>query len=359
MKYLFHVHSYTCYITSLGVIKTENLSKEDVTFLICRGLPVIDNDIKHVYMDDHLYYQPYFTNKQLTSFKFLKSKKYIKQVDKIIDNNFDEKFVYYVHNSRNYLYRIVISHPLCEEVQFIEDGLDMYLDEVEFDRKYPRKVRLRHKVINFFLGKLLGVYDRLMQVDDPFANKSGERHIYGLTDYSFAKFIDEDANYHKVDTEYIRKAQEFLLPKGTNLFVFSALVEQHITTQPIINDFLRWFVNKFQITELSVNFHPHQSEDVRNEIITILKEEGIIVNVVPDEVVMEILFINNDDINVYGIGTSLLIYATYFMEKAKVHSLYPYFEKHLNLITPRTKYWANTYESINKNNFYLYGRDFT
>jgi len=361
MKHLFHIHSYTCYITSVGILDKENIATSDAIFFIYRSVPIIRKDIKHVFIEDKLYYFPFFTNRKLVNFKFLKTKEIINKFDKIINNEVGDKYIYYVHNSRSYLYRIFITHKSCEEVRFIEDGLDVFLEKKSFYKKYPYKVRIRHKIINFILGYILGpkkVYARLKQYNDPFKNKNEVSRFYGLTQKSFSHFLPDNSKYQKIDSKIVRSIQNYKIEQGANLFVFSALVEQHVSSQEDIDKLLKWFVKKFDINELFINFHPHQQKSTRDSLVSLLVNENVDVKIIPDNIIMETFFLNNKDLNIFGTGTSLLIYAAYFSPSSNVFVLYPYFKNHLNKVTIRTKFWANTFENMHKDNLYLYLRDF-
>ena len=361
MKHVFHIHSYTCYITSVGVLRTEEIKKEEAVFFIYRNLPKIIEGIEHVFVSDEDYYFPFFTNKKLLSLDFLKVKSCINMYDNLINERINEPYIYYVHNSRSYLYRVFITHTNCEEVRFIEDGLDMYFTRAAFYKKYPFTVRFRHKIVNYILGNMLGrnkVYQRLKQQNDPFLNKKEIPKFYGLTEHSFKKFLPERSNFTKIESDVIRDVQNYTIKTGSNVFVFSALIEQFVTSQKNLDELLEWFVKRFKINSLFINFHPHQSVTSRKKIVDLLEAKNVELNIISDNVIMEAFFMNNKCLNIFGVGTSLLLYATYFSPSSKVHVLYPYFKRDLNIDTIRTKFWANTYESMEMDNLLLYGRDF-
>ena len=361
MKHVFHIHSFTCYITSVGVVKMEDIPMNDVIFVIYRSIPKIFTEVKHIYIPDNKYYFPYFTNKKLFNFSFLLTKKYIKYFDNIIYNEIGNDYIFYVHNSRGYLYRIFITNNFCKEVRFIEDGLDAYFTEQAFYKKYPYIVKLRHKIVNYLLGNILGseyVYNRLKQFDNPFKNKKEIPRFYGLTNDSFSKFLPEKCDYIKINQDIIKDIQEYKVPDGSNVFVFSALIEQYVTTQDILDKFIEWYVMFFKINKVFINFHPHQSVLSRDKIINKLKDENVDIHIIPDDIIMETFFINNKKLNIYGIGTSLLVYASYFSTSSKVYVLYPFFKLNLKLDTIRTKFWDDTYQNMHLKNLYLYGREF-
>ena len=163
MKHLFHIHSNTCYLVALGIVEKKALDVNDVFFLICRKLPKIVDEIHHLYIDNMLYYFPYFTNSHLFRFQFLYSQRAIRKIDYIIDTSIDEEYVYYVHNSRHYLNSIIISHPLCQQVEFMEDGLDMYFEIEKEDIIYIIFGRII-TVIYIFRKKLVFVGEELVEI---------------------------------------------------------------------------------------------------------------------------------------------------------------------------------------------------
>ena len=117
------------------------------------------------------------------------------------------------------------------------------------------------------------------------------------------------------------------LPVGSNLYLFSALVEQNIASPNDVNKFLECFIQKFGISELYINFHPHQSETTREIIHKKLTSLCKNLIVIPDNIMIEKLLMSNRLINIYGIGTSLLIYGTYFSKENNVYALSNYFSK--------------------------------
>jgi hypothetical protein len=355
MKHIFHIHSNTCYLVSLGIVDKKRLNVGDVIFLICRNLPKIVDEIHHLYIDNTLYYFPYFTNSHLFSFQFLYSQRAIRKVDYIINESVDEEYVYYVHNSRHYLNSIIVSHPLCQQVEFMEDGLDAYFDSEHFGKKYSYTLWKRHRIVNFILGKLLGdsVYSRLKQYNDPFKNKGGIKSFYGLTDAAFSRLLDDKSQYYNVSDIKKFSIPTIMLPEHSHLYLFSALVEQNIASNDEIEMFLEHFVVKYDIHELYISFHPHQSQLTRQMIETKLSSLSIDYKIIPDDIMVEKLLLNNSGINIYGIGTSLLIYAAYFSSKNNVFALSKYFSQIIDRETDRTKYWLNTFSNIKTDNFHL------
>lgn len=354
MKHLFHIHSNTCYLTALGIIRHKKINFTDAIFFIFRNLPVIIKNIKHVHIHDRLYYFPYLTNKQLITFKFIYSKYIIKEIDRIINEHIGTEYIYYAHNSRHYLNSVIKTNKFCNQIEFIEDGLDMYLDRYHYYKKYPNKLWLRHKIINYLLGNILGrdVYKRIKQYNNPFTNKGGMKYFYGLTNSSFSNLLDNQSKYFNVTEKLNYSIKTVKINPGSNVLFFSALVEQKVASHGEINKFLECIVNKFHLANLYIKFHPHQSNRTRQIISKKLKDLSVSFNIIQDSIIIEYLFLKNDQLNVYGIGTSLLIYASYFGNN-KVYVLYKLFSEVIGRDTIRTKYWNNTFINIDNGNIEL------
>ena len=106
---------------------------------------------------------------------------------------------------------------------------------------------------------------------------------------------------NRIKIDYKKIVLKQLEPKDVSMVYVKWL------NDPEVNKFLECFIKKFDIKELYINFHPHQSETTREIIIKKLKSLCNNLIIIPDNIMIEKLLMNNTLINIYGIGTSLLI----------------------------------------------------
>ncbi|MDC6387795.1 polysialyltransferase family glycosyltransferase [Maribacter sp. PR1] len=342
MKYLFHIHSNINLLTATLIVENGNINKEKVVFILSRGVTT-PLAVKTVKLPKYIYYHPFNTLKKLPNLRFRANRKVLYEIDSIIEENIDDAFTYFCPNSRVPLYRAFFSHPKCVCVNYIEDGLDAYLSEQELLKKFPKQIPLHIKVLESAF-KLFPVFcaKRLRYVPGGFLSnlKEEKSKIYCLSEKSYLNQensnrilvgIGDDSLYNYSDISF------------NEIFVFDAVKNQNVVREKDLYHFVRWFSKEyFAFNEIAIKFHPFQDEKEIEEILAIFSELDIDVTVIGGQLSLEAVFIKRKDVNVYGIGSSLLIYAALFSVQS-VHVLFPYFEHRLNYISPRLSIWNDVF----------------
>ena len=356
MKYLFHIHSNINLLTAILTVEHRNIDKKSVVFLLSRGIQT-DFKVKKVKLPEAIYYHPFNTLKALPNFKFRKNLKVLSEIDRIIDENIEDAFTYFCPNSRVPIYRAFFSHPKCVSVNYIEDGMDAYLSKEERLKKFPDSIPFHIKIMdNIF--KMFPVFcaNRLNYVSDKFLPnlKETSSEIYCLSEKSFLNQdnprriilqINEDSYFKEADAAY------------NNIFVFDAVKNQNVINEKDLYDFVDWFCSDYyKSNTIALKFHPFQDEEEIAEILEIFRNYNISIQVIPGHIVLEAVFIKNKHLNVFGIGSSLLVYAALF-DLQSVHVLYPYFELIANFKSPRLNIWNDIF--LGRNDIQLLQKDFT
>ena len=342
MKHVFYIHSQTCYITALKVIKFEEILKDQVILLISRNTPLFKNDYQSFHVYPLLDNWPFYTQKQILSFKWFMNRKILNIFDHIINNMIKDNFVFYSQNSRHYKYNVFISSKNCIENHFIEDGLDMYASQNEFNIKYPDPLKIRYKLVNSLLSNIQNLKKRIFQNDNAFWSKNDKSFFYALTNLSYQNLnIDKNKIINLQEVEINVK-----IPKINSNFPIilpSALEEQNITTnQNLANSYIH-FLKKKSIDVINIKWHPAHTVNSKNIISKLISNEGISINYIDDSIPMELVFANsNSKLTLISNGSSLLIYGV-LLGQHKSHVIFPILHKISNCKTPRSQYWEYSF----------------
>ncbi|MCK0144100.1 hypothetical protein MWU78_00380 [Arenibacter sp. F26102] len=355
MKYLFHIHSNINLLTAILSVEHRNINKNNVVFILARGIET-DFKVNKITLPEVVYYHSFNTLKSLPNLKFRKNKEVLSKIDGIIDKYVDEAFTYFCPNSRVPVYRAFFSHPKCVSVNYIEDGMDAYLSKEELLKKFPVPIPFHQKIADYVF-RFFPVFcaNRLNYVSDRFLPdlKDSVSEIYCLSDKSFLGQDNGNRNILQIKANsYYNDANiEF-----TNVFVFDAVKNQNVIKEKDLFNFVLWFCEDyFRLDAIAIKFHPFQDEKEIEEIIAIFNKNNITVKVIPSQLVLEAVFINNKQLNIFGIGSSLLVYAALFGIQ-NVHVLYPYFELAVNFKSPRLTIWNDIF--LQRNDIILLNKEF-
>lgn len=337
MKYIFHIHSSINSVIASAIIKEEGLSLSDVLFVCCRGVTSEFVDVKTVTLTDDIYLHPFCAPRKLFSFKFLANGKVINTIDSIIEDFCGEDcFQYYVPHSKNSFYSVFFTHTRCQQVHYLEDGLDAYLAWDDLKLRFPVKNHRARFLVDFFLSLVPGVgVSRVFLGGYMYRNLGAEPSVkYGLTAKSFPGF----SNVQVVSSVVLESLQSYRLP-NSNVILLDALVEQFVVSSQDFFGFIKWLAGALSNCKcVSIKFHPAQTKDLRASVLGLLSEKIVTVEVIPDSVSMELVLLGAKKLNIFGVGSSLLNYAS--MEPShNVNAYYKYFSEVLNINHVRVDMW--------------------
>ena len=115
LKHVFYLHSQTCYITALKVIKNKKISNDQVILLISRNTPLFSNKYQSFHIYPLLDNWPFYTQKKIFNLKWIFNYKALNIFDNVINNFIKFNFVFYSQNSRHFKYNVFISSKNCIE----------------------------------------------------------------------------------------------------------------------------------------------------------------------------------------------------------------------------------------------------
>ncbi len=276
----------------------------------------------------------------------MKNRNIIVKIDNLIQEATEgDEFTYFAPHSRNALYRAFISHPKCIGLQYIEDGMDAYLDEEGYNSKFPFEIPIFHRFLNRFFFNLFPIfcYKRLRAYKDPLRSPFKQAsNIYGLSEWAFpyrenrvileSKHLVADFKYDPIKA-------------GTNVFLLDAIVEQNVVLEDHFIKFIHWFALNISGQELLVKFHPAQDQKIKRTFLDKLNQHNVKVSEFTSSVPFELILFTSSRLNIFGIGSSLLVYASLF-NSHEVYALYDYFSEECSHESVRLPIWKNAFEKL-------------
>lgn len=340
MKHIFHVHNQSSYLSALSIIDNYAINNNDVVFMSARGVCDGGESIQVINIDDDIYYHRFTSTRYIFKLDFLRNNKYIDVIDGWLDV-IGEPYTYYVPHCRNPLYSIVITHPNCSQVHYIEDGSDAYLTRRGIQAKFPPVQHWSHKLLSpfffFFGGERIKFNDNLYQSIGKDTSK-----CFGLNNASFSNYLQSDREIVHISRNVSDKFN--CKVKHKKIFVFDALVEQGVVSKSTLLDLLSVFLDeaKNQVG-ISLKFHPAQSEDIKDSVVKLFKSRVEYIEILPENFVFEVFCIVNTKHEIYGIGSSVLLYSKIFAPERT----FPMYHKiPLNKILDKRRYriWQDMFE---------------
>ena len=347
MQHVFHIHSYINYITALGIIESKKIKQEEVLFILCRGINLKEDKFKSLRIPNYIYYFPFFTLKKLKTLDFLKTDRIINDFYELTKSALnDNRFIFYCPNSMNYFFRLFLSHEKCVGVEYLEDGMDMYLSEELYYKKYPFNIPLLQKLAFSILKLFFSQSNLIKPLDDPFRSVGCHKAILnGISNKSF-KNISFGKPIKIVSVKKPESYYDNSIIKGYNHFLLlDAVVEQNIIPRNYFQDFINYFTNSISEKKIAIKFHPFQDQITKKFVIRTFQDQDIEITIIPKDVPFELILFSEDNLKISGIGSSLLNYAS-FKRSHKIYAFYTYFEKEKKFISSRTEQWR---ESIGNN----------
>lgn len=317
MKKVFFVHSHITYLAALAVIATERYPLDDVLLLSTsykRATPVKVRNVVEIIPKGNLlvrlkrffmpqYDSDYFANVVLKG----------------------EPFVLFFAWP-DYFCKYLMASPNCQAFHFIEEGLSAYwnnmtLNEILFQRNPHQSVRSTLS--------LAGIKERLIDANVVFRGlntaiqyvpslyhqytSDNRVHFYGFCEDSFCLAI---RNKHVMDMAESLKGYTFDdIPRMDNRYVYVSdyNTDSHMTYEEYLQelDDLVQFLWSKNVKDVSIKWHYKCNEQLKDKLTSYFKSHfpGN-VDIIPTEVIMEIVFIISRGMVVLGNNSSLLFYSS-------------------------------------------------
>lgn len=343
MKHLFTIHSSITFLVAYSTVKHLRLDEKDVVFISSGYEPPIGSlTIVRSFQDINTGW-----SRKIRTFNAPKS--YDKYIDEITER---KPFIAYV-DLMSYYQKILVTHKRCEEFHFIEEGNSTYqeFDDLMDITWCERTMAFRSDQFDkkSLIRILRGYNLRLLGL--PY-NYAAYTNMNGIRFFSFS--INAFYNIPKEKRVLIKP--DSTDPKIQEMAGRSGLKEEVIwidgsnarftgLTEDYYHEAIQKAIDKMKVSgiiskKVFVKLRPGLKDYSQNKLIGILRENNIEVEVLPDKMVLECLFICSKNCYVIGTLTSALEYAHVFGHKA--YSVYDLFEKQPPTFFDRmTGFWKN------------------
>ena len=348
MLHVFYVHSQTCYVAAMRIIEFNVIDREKVIIFISRNTPKIDAVLSHVYIQPVLDNWMFYSLRNILDFRWLHTRRVIDIFDSIIERHVGNEFIFYSQNGRHYKYNVIISSRLCVGNNYFEDGLDNYSSQDVFNTKYPVPLKNRYRLVNFVLGSLQRVRERVHQNREVFWKGKNDSVFYALHPLSMTKIklhipkIVLNETYVNLDLPLLSD-MPIVLP--------SALDEQNISVNKMNIKVYTDYLCSSKVEAVYIKWHPAQKESTKRMYRSSFETCGIEIREIDPSVPMELYFTKTESAHtILSIGSSLLLYAALLNRNNVSIVLYNNLHSLIGKKTPRSQYWEETFNLFNLDN---------
>ena len=338
MKYIFIAHSHTLFLTAMGTIRYLNIAYEDVFFICTRNYDtklIPDCCVKirgeKIYQwSDEIYYS--------------KDKSFIKERLKFLDNYIGElihdDYELFVPHLSDPLFQILYTHKRCRKVSYVQEGAytasGWFLSKVPWYRKVRRKINLVRHYGNtrFYCNLSLWYMDGVLR-----NQKDLDAYVIYEDFFDGLDCVPRIVSWPNYDIE---------LPDRIDgpVFVFDGFVKNGLSDSDYYLEKCKLLISRFHQAKNMVKFHPAQSKEECNTILSFFKELGANCREMDESIPFELYIIKEKMMTVVGMGSSLLYYAhsrghhviccdTWMMNDAKYRHNhdrgYPFFHEFFNI----------------------------
>ena len=347
MKHIFTIHSSLTFLVAYTTTRHLNLRMEDCVFLNSRykvpvkGLPVFPSyyDANHGIL------------KKILQFNVPKA--FDRYINSIIG---DEKFIAYI-DLMSYYQKLLVTHKNCEQFHFFEEGNSTFQvnDNLTDITWHERRMEFREKYFSLkSLVRVLRGYNlRILSLpyiytayihmknirffslsENAYYNAPNEKKVIMRPELNDEKIADMAANFY-LENQVIWLDGSNSRYTGLDESYYHDAVQKAIV---ILKN--RNVIHK----KVYVKLRPGIKDYSQNKLVSILKENGVEVEVMPDNMIIVCFFLLSKNCHVLGTLTSALEYAHIFGHKT--YSIYGLFEKQPATFFDRMEGFWNNLENL-------------
>lgn len=341
MKHIFVIHSNITYLISLAVVERERIDIDDVLFIsdgfTCNG-PIQVTTVK-VEVNRNLFkkapcrYARLLFNPQCELYSainaFLKGDSFIAYVPVL-----------------HLIKKLVLLHPQCSQFHFIEEGLASYYTTMTLDDYacvhtggwfYPKGLKglksrfhTAYKEFCFKTRKIESIPIQYMNHDAPGRKfYTFSESAYKALQYGEKIVIDINTLMDSYPSEEISDVS------NACIWIGDPDVENQYGKQIFSNCLKERLFPHIKENILYIRYHYREGENQRREFLTLLENNNIKYKIVDDNQIMELVFLKSKECKCFGIGSTLLIYASIFGHKCySVAEGIPNYRENLDTVVP-------------------------
>jgi hypothetical protein len=290
---VFYIQSYITFLSSISIINQNNFKTDEVLLLTGRNFKIPDsyNHLKKIdckWFDKWLYIPSYGN-----FFFYFKNYLLIKLLDFIILFNVKfTKFELYLPHSKNFLFKLFISHKKCERFSFIEEGLLSY-------NFLSHKTSIKSN--NF---ALVNHGNRIFNDEHKFTNKL-------FLFFPKAAQVSQSIEIVNMEMGLIMDTKLIEFDKNAIIIVLDPIVELGFINKNQFESILNKFLSTKTDCKVYYKLHPKQIDEIYYD--TFFNRNFSHSIKIENNVCLEEQFkFSKQKLNIYGFYSSLLFYGSNF-----------------------------------------------
>lgn len=326
MKHVFFVHTPVTYLVSVSVINDLKISKEDAVILFhhFHSTSLLKNGrYTGINMSD------FFDGKNFAGkiYNYFRHFNIVGRVDKIINAVIgNDKFVAYVPGLTP-VHKSLVTHHNCVSFNFIEEGLAQYYREETLEslnplyNKYSWRsslIKNAKRVLTEMYLVLRGYNFKLQGLPFSYSCYHAFKDVffYGVSKDSFPLIADEKKQIIFFEKENFHLIQQDSIPNLNDKIVWigdSSVMNYGFSSELYLKGIKEGcidFVKSKGTKEIFVKFHREEPEYLRQSIKKLFFNNGISIEIIPDNTIMELLLFEAKNVTLIGVYSSLLYYAS-------------------------------------------------
>lgn len=341
MKHIFVIHSNITYLISLAVVQKENLKTEEILFIsdgyTCNGpIPVKVVKVeanRNILKKSLLRYTRLLFNPQCELYM---------AIDTFLKGDSFIAYVPILHLVK----KLVLLHPRCLQFHFIEEGLASYYTTMTLD-----SYACIHPYGWFYSKGIKGLKNRFHTAYKEFCFKTRKiesipiqymnHDAYGRKFYAFSEFAYQSIQYgEKVIVPInplisVYKLDEISDVSDACIWIGDPDVEERYGKNVFSSCLNERLFSHIKNNILYVRFHYREGHTQRREFQYLLEKNNIKYKIINDDQIMELVLLKSINCKCFGIGSTLLIYASIFGHKSySVAEGFPKYRENLDNIVP-------------------------
>ncbi|GAB2642894.1 hypothetical protein GCM10027035_41150 [Emticicia sediminis] len=290
------------FLTALGTVEYLKLKEEDIVFLYTRNYKSTIIPISFTQID----FSDIFADsmKRGEEFFFWKLNKLIDQVDKRISSVVPNEYIAYLPHVGVFLPQVIATNLHCTGIRLIEEGIGCYSLSIGERTSSLREITKR------FLSFIVNQYRRYWFTDQPFYHKFLlKRLLYETETFGLSLDTYKSLSYKKNIIKWPNIKTNVNLDKSFPIFIFEAAIEQKFVSEPKYFSSVKIMIDQASQATNYVKYHPFQSENNKQTIRGYFKAKNVELIELPTDTPFELILLQFKNLNVFGFGSSLLLYA--------------------------------------------------
>ncbi len=248
--------------------------------------------------------------------------KRLSAIDTLLSESIKESCCCYLPHTNNYLMQAIITHSKCTEYNIIDEGLLNYSHPQFFIKKtnplYTQQFILKRALRYFSHFNRSIVFTSINA-------KLNTIYLFNRSDF-------ENSNYKITKINFPLLNLDLKSMSNQHVFVFDNSIQDQVIEEDAFFKLLNEIFSTLKVDKLYVKYHPAQSNI--DQINSLLLKLNVRFEILPIDKPLELVFIQSENMKIYGIWSSLLFYAS-----VSGHTVYSYCDT-AGRLSDKAKKWT-------------------